>query len=146
MRVVVVDLDGTLCDHNWRKEHIATKNWEAYHQGIDRDLPHEDACDLVRMLSVTCTVAILTGRPERYRADTVRWLERHVVPFNKLFMRPDHDQAHDCVLKPGMLKAWLNDWHLSTHDVWFAIDDRTSVVQAYRSMGVNCWQVREGDY
>lgn len=74
MNLLVVDLDGTLCNDAWRTRCLP--DYEEYHSGIPGDEPHLGVAMLVGQYleSPDSHVAILTSRPERYRQATLDWL------------------------------------------------------------------------
>jgi hypothetical protein len=88
----------------------------------------------------------LTGRNERYRMMTLRWLDKHGIALDTLLMRPDDNYQSDHELKPEMLDLWLIDEGRTHSDVWFILEDREKVVEAWRNLGHDCWQVRPGGY
>lgn len=146
--VIVVDLDGTLCDSRHR-DHLAQQaRWEEFHSALDRDEPYQDVATIVKAISAKCNVVLCTGRNETHRHATEWWLADQglAVHIEDIIMRPDDDFSPDHTLKPQMLMAWLeaNDAH--PDEVLMVIDDRDKVVDAWREAGFHCWQVRPGGY
>jgi hypothetical protein len=143
--IIVIDLDGTLCD-NRQREHLAVaKLWDDFHAGIPDDAPHEDVRWLMDQLSCilynNIQLVALTGRPEKHRKPTLEWMARHNVMVDELIMRPDNDWSPDHELKPRLLAAAF-----PKEQVRFILDDRDRVVEGWRNAGYNCWQVRPGGY
>jgi hypothetical protein len=71
------------------------------------------------------TIIFVTGRSEKYRAETIAWLKKHseALAF-ELLMRPTNDTRKDYIVK-----AELYNKHIKgKHEVMFALDDRTRVV------------------
>ena len=146
--VVVVDMDGTLSDCSGRVHFAVAKQWEAFHDGLMNDRPNDDVAWFLSKLSFDAHIVICTGRPERYRDTTHSWLRKwnlsHLI--NDILMRPEGDFRSDSVLKPELLMNYLGA-ELDPKDyVKLVIDDRTSVVDAWRNMGLPCWQCRDGGY
>jgi hypothetical protein len=145
MKVVVFDLDGTLCNIEHRRGYVATKpkNWAAFNAGIPNDTPHEDIVSLVDLFAdKDYTIILCSGRGEENRLVTEQWLEDYDIPYRKLFMRPANDHRPDYVIKIellGQIRAgYGNPW------LWF--DDRDSVVESIRAQGVRVLQVCEGNF
>lgn len=138
MRTVIVDLDGTLCNCGWRENLIP--DWDDFHAQCHKDPPFQDVIDLVNSLQ-DVEVIIMTARPERYRAKTVGWLEKHGVQYDQLFMRGDLDYGTTMEVKGKMLA----DLGAGT-DVWFVLEDRDRVVAWWRSLGITCFQTKQGTY
>ena len=164
-RFVVVDLDGTLCDSSHREHLAIAKQWDDFHSLLSEDRPHQDVADLLEVLNsgiltTDLEVILLTGRNERYRGQTEAWLLKHRIKNDHLLMRPDWDFTSDHVLKPQMLFQFvLHGQELPTGDqenfealqdvknkVWFILEDRDKVVEAWRNLGFRCWQTQPGGY
>lgn len=153
MKVIVVDLDGTLCDARHREIHAHNREWDAFHEAHPFDLPHQDvawalwAIDEASKARKERTMIIgCTGRPERYRRTTEDWLRKHELPIDFVLMRPNFDFRPDAELKPRLLEEWRQAAEIQeplSSLVLFVLEDRDVMVMAWRRHGVNCWQVRE---
>jgi hypothetical protein len=75
-------------------------------------------------------IVYLTGRPERWRSDTVRWLERHGLPSGRLLMRPDDDRRPARVYKIEALHSLSEQISVA-----YLLDDDAAVVHAARAAG-----------
>ena len=148
--IVVVDLDGTLCDSGHREHLARAKQWDEFHSLLCDDEPHEDVLKLLRTLASgdaeSPLIVGLTGRNDRYRPSTLHWLMKHNVPLDDLLMRPDTNFKPDHEMKPEILDQWLSENGHTHSDVWFILEDRDKVVEAWRNLGHNCWQCRPGGY
>ena len=134
MKLVVVDIDGTLSDFRWRERFVDDK--ELYYELAERDFPHKDIGELVWMLAKSYNIIICTGRKQKDMKMTADWLENQGIPFNELIMRPDGDDRPDHVAK---IAAFEKRYQLS--DIFFVLEDRQSVVDAWREKGVRVLQV-----
>jgi hypothetical protein len=89
------------------------------------------------------TIIIFSGRSDKTILTTKSWLSRNRIPFQKLVMR-DSKTNHftpDDILKKDML-----DKHVDINDVFLVVDDRDKVVKMWRSLGLNVFQVADGDF
>ena len=145
-RVIVVDLDGTLCDVRHRLNFAQEKQWDEFHPLLSHDQIVGGVGSLVLAAAIIYDVVIVTGRNERYREATVKWLNKNRVPCNALLMRPDNNFDSDHILKPRMLKEWLEETDKALDNVVFVIDDRDKVVAAWREIGLVCLQAQPGSY
>ena len=147
-QIIVCDLDGTLCDvehrrHFVERPHGVRKDWDAFFAGALDDKVIKPVLDLLYMVSEYSTVIFCTGRPERCRADTVAWLEKHAFPFSQceLYMRKHGDFRPDDIVKQEIL-----DTHIDKDRVLFVLDDRDQVVNMWRRNGLACFQVADGNF
>ena len=136
---IIVDIDGTLADTRHRLHHLAgtPKNWKGFYDAMGDDTPYQYVVDLVRLLDSKCYIALVSGRPEDYRAQTEKWCTKHDVPFDGLFMRKKNDFRPDTIAKKEILEIMRGNDLIPL----FAIDDRPEVVKMWRDNNVPCLQV-----
>ena len=146
MKIIVVDLDGTLCNSAHRDHLAVAKLWDEFHSALKFDEPWPDIATLIRTMASSHCIIGVTGRNEKYRMQTYAWLHKHKVWIETLLMRPQFDFTSDHVLKPEMLIEELNRTGRSIDDVLFILEDRDKVVEAWRNLGLRCWQVQPGGY
>jgi hypothetical protein len=142
---VLVDLDGTVADCTHRLHHIrrGRKNWAAFFAACHLDEPNDVVVALVKALAHEHKLIFCSGRPERTRAATEEWVAKHVgVARPRLYMRGDKDRRADDIVKRELLQRIRQDGF----DPRLAIDDRRRVVDMWRSEGLVCAQVAEGDF
>lgn len=141
-KAAIIDVDGTISNpahrkHLIEKEKPTKEDWHKFFMTADGDAPNEWCITLTRALAASgLEIVFLTGRPEVARGVTDLWLRKHArVPFH-LYMRPDGDRRHDTEVKTQIYRQDI----APTFDVLFAIDDRGSVVDMWRELGVTCLQ------
>lgn len=135
---VLVDLDGTLADHNGRNPYDDSKYAE--------DLVNGNVLDVVMGLhEMDYTIDIVTGRSAEYRQVCLDWLDKFNIPYDDLIMRPAGDTRRDDVVKLELFEQnYRNNLDKS---VQFCIDDRDRVVNMYRNaLGLQVLQVAPGDF
>lgn len=139
---VIVDLDGTIADCGHRLHHAQAKEWDEFQNAADQDPVLVDIADLVRELSRSSYIIILTGRNERYRHKTIQWLEAAGLDgsYEELIMRPEGDFSQDAAYKIEQLEKRFGDKAGILANVWLAIDDRDTVVEAFRNYGITTLQ------
>jgi hypothetical protein len=147
MKIVLVDIDGTITKVGDRINHLneTPKDWDSFYKRCGEDLPVENIIRLVLKLSFTNPIVFCTGRRESCRTETVKWIKEH-MGFSegdyKLLMRADGDFRHDTKAKPELLeKAGIKLSHIE-----FVLEDRNSMVNKWRELGLTCLQVAEGDF
>lgn len=134
---VLVDLDGTMALMGARSPY----DWSR----VGEDKPNDKVVELVRWLYAKdeMQVIFLSGRDGSCQDETVDWLAG-LGGFEgaPLFMRPEGDTRKDSVVKLELFDRYIRD----NYDVQFVLDDRNQVVSMWRSIGLSCFQVAEGDF
>lgn len=150
--VIVFDLDGTACDSSSRNHDIISKDWDAFHAGIEDYPEHPEVVDMLHaMRKCGKTLVCCTARDEKFALQTRAWLRRRGLECVPLLMRPTGNDMPSAQLKPMLLMNWLRETFSSWSNfpeeaVQVILEDRDAVVQAWRDLGFNCWQVRKGQY
>ena len=144
-RAIIVDLDGTLanCEHRVHYVQNQPKNWREFHGRCVED-PLNDWClTLINaMRNEGVTVILLTGRDEKYRPHTIEWLDKNIVTYEQLHMRPDDDRRPDHEVKRDIYHNRIKEGY----DVLFVVEDRKSVVEMWREEGMTCLHCDWGDF
>lgn len=143
MKRIVCDMDGTLTNIS-KRFHLAQQGeWDQFHSLAEDDPPN---MDVVHMLRGNHDFIVLTGRPQKYLSVTVNWLKHYDLYPYAIIMRPNGDKRSDARLKPELLIEWYRGLEQAKACVDFILEDRDNVVEAFRNLGFNCWQVRQGTY
>lgn len=130
---VIVDVDGTVALMNGR----GPFDWHSVHT----DNPYEAVQHLVR--GIQDRVIFVSGRDSVCRALTEKWLFDHsLIGGSDLFMRTEGDQRDDRIVKEEIYRRDIE----GKYNVRFVLDDRDKVVRMWRSLGLSCFQVAEGDF
>lgn len=141
--IAIFDIDGTLSDISAREHHVRSKpkNWNAFFRGMSQDKAAHSIIRLCNILHDTGVYIILcSGRNERHRAETIAWMQREGVKYNEIRLRRDDDMRSDVDAKREMLKG------IDKNSVLFVVEDRSRVVNMWRSEGLTCLQCAPGDF
>lgn len=133
---IIVDIDGTLAKMKDRSPFEWAK--------VGQDELMEDVRNIAMNWRYTRErkVIICSGRDEVCRSITEEWLRKHDVFYDLLLMRPAGSNEPDTVVKERMYR----DHIAGKYYVDFVLDDRDQVVRLWRSLGLRCLQVAEGDF
>lgn len=147
---IICDLDGTTslfctsrdcgCGLNHRSPYDASS--------ADRDVPNTEILELLQTYHLLrqTEVIFMSGREDLYRAQTEKFLAEHYGNGGQfsyqLHMRKAGDQRKDAVVKSELFDAHVRN----KYNVRFVLDDRNQVVQLWRSLGLTCLQVADGDF
>lgn len=152
-KVIVCDLDGTLCDVEHRRHHVRLtpeqiaagkkKNWPAFFDGIKDDPINQWCKDIIMSFAeFGIDTVFCSGRGDNERKVTQEWLDYHGFGHQELYMRNRHDSRQDSIVKEIILDFEL----LTRYKPYFMIDDRDQVVQMWRRRGFTCLQCAEGNF
>lgn len=158
---IIVDIDGTLADCTHRLHFIkgdGKKDWPGFFDACYGDAPISTVIKMVHSLRTGTGSPVMdnrlifcSGRPERIRALTTKWLlhfsflakEPHEEGNGwPLYMRADGDFREDSIIKRELLGRIREDGY----DPVLAIDDRKRVVDMWRTEGLVCAQVADGEF
>jgi len=139
---IIVDVDGTLA-------HIADGRSPYDASRAMNDVADDAVVSITSMAYQNgYKVIILTGRNEEHRQVTEEWLEANGIPYDELYTRLDSDvDENGQQLKDAIVKERLYRTHVEPRfNVKFILDDRNQVVDMWRSLGLKCLQVQEGNF
>lgn len=158
--VYAIDLDGTVALHSCpsdsdhlsraykeRYRHLARRGHHDY-DDVLYDLPNIAVIDVV--INLPHPLMFVTGRPEKCRVLTFRWLWYHigacVVPFRcdreYLRMRKDGDHRDDSIVKYEI----YDQLELEGYRIAGVFNDRQRVVDMERARGYTVFQVAPGNF
>lgn len=143
--LVCFDIDGTLADVShrvkyWREK---PKNWNMFKSEMVNDTPIEPIVKIARDLAEQGhNIILCSGRSEESRKVTIEWMNKHRIPFAKLYMRAEKDYRGDDIIKKELLDKIIEDWGKAP-DIVF--DDRPRVVKMWRENGVFVADVYQGE-
>lgn len=137
-KVVICDLDGTLAIFE-----KADKTKPHYRIPYDastcgNDLLNEVVFDILKGRRVI----FVSGREDKYMPQTIDWLNKHGMVWEALYMRKSGDNRKDCIVKEEIYKTKIEP----NYNVHFVLDDRNQVVEMWRSLGLTCLQVADGNF
>lgn len=133
---IVCDLDGTLCNLNGRDPYDPST--------CDRDLPVYPVLDCLNaMYAQGKDIVFMSGREDKYRNQTMKFLSKYTTFPSRLLMRATDDKRKDSIVKRELYETELK----SKYNVIFVIDDRPSVVRMWRyDLGFMVFQVNDREF
>lgn len=131
---VICDLDGTLALLNGRNPYDASF--------CEQDIINIPVNNILNNLNKNTKIIFVSGREDKYKSQTVKWLNKHNFINNLLFMRKSGDTTNDSIIKENIYETHIKN----KYNVLFVIDDRNKVVDMWRNLGLTCFQCTEGDF
>lgn len=134
---IICDLDGTLAHMDDRRG-----PFEWHKVGLDRlDKSVANVLHLYHKFSGV-RVILVSARDSVCKPETIKWLNEHNIQYDDLFMRPEKDSRKDSIVKQEIYENNIK----GKYNVLFVLDDRGQVVKLWRSLGLKCFQVQEGNF
>lgn len=103
--MIAFDIDGVLADVRHRLHHVQSrpKDWVAFFTAAAADAVLPEGLAAVRRAAAQGSFVYMTGRPERYRGLTSRWLRENDFPAATVHMRSDTDRRPGADYKMELL-------------------------------------------
>ncbi len=135
-KAIICDLDGTLALMDKRNPFDATYSDQD-------DLNEPVAATLKTFAEKGYQILLVSGREDRFREPTVRFLEKYDIPYHQLWMRPTKDFRKDSLIKREIFDAEI----VGKYFIEFVLDDRDQVVEMWRKeLKLTCFQVNYGNF
>ena len=141
-KCIIVDIDGTLALINGRNPYDDTL--------IHTDKPNKYIVDIVNRFKrlydyewvssngrINNRIILMSGRMDKCRNQTEKWLKDNIIPYDILYMRKTDDFRQDSIVKKELYEEHIK----GKYYVEAVFDDRDQVVKMWRDEGLVCCQV-----
>ena len=128
--LAVFDIDGVLADVSHRLHFLDVHRWEKFFAAAHADPLLDEGAERLEEALDLYDVVYLTGRPERNRRLTERWLASFGLPTGPLFMRSDDDLRPARYVKREVVRRLSQD-----REVAMILDDDPAVVRVLADDG-----------
>lgn len=134
-QAVICDLDGTLSLMNGRNPYDASE--------CEYDLVNYKVFDaIMKYKKDGYKLLILSGRSGEFKKQTDNWLKKHGVAPDFFAMRKEGDFRKDWIVKQEIFMEHI----LPNYLVEVVFDDRDQVVDMWRDLGLDVFQVNDGSF
>lgn len=142
-KAIICDLDGCLCLFDRDKKN-------PYDRDFENDTENSAVIDVLWRIDINnfngegewTDIIFVSGRVDKFREVTRKWLDDRGFKIYPLFMRKDKDMRKDVIIKQEIYETEIK----GKYDILFVFDDRKQVVGLWRSLGLTCFQVAEGNF
>lgn len=132
---IICDLDGTLAIGTGRNMYDDMK---CYSDDVNKNV-----LEYLKGKQYICFIIFISGREDKSREETLRWLNDKCGFVNPLlYMRKTGDNRNDAIIKREIFEANIRPKFF----VKLVLDDRDRVVAMWRELGLEVWQVNDGDF
>lgn len=141
---IIVDIDNTLSLSNDRFKKATKENGK-----IDWNIAFNDEYMIldkpnIPMIEISNNfkskgyeVIILTGRPESTKDVTKKWLDKHNIEYDKLYMR----NREDHFMKADLFKKKVYETYIK-EDVICAFDDEQSIIDMWMNLKIPAFKIQ----
>ncbi|GAA1567378.1 hypothetical protein GCM10009789_21020 [Kribbella sancticallisti] len=128
----VLDIDATLSDTSRRIHFLEKrpKDWDSFFARAKDDAVLDEGLAVATTLGAEHEIVYLTGRPERLRRDTLKWLKDNGFPDGKVLMRGNNDRRPSATMKLARLRTLAQE-----RPVAVLVDDDVRVCDAAEKAG-----------
>ena len=134
-KAIICDIDGCIAHFKNRTPFDYSKVGDDYCDIFIKDI-------VLRYYNEGFDILFTSGREDICRQETLDWLSLNKLPNKYLFMRKTEDKRHDWEVKLEIYENNIKpNW-----SVFFCLDDRDQICQAWRSIGLKCLQVEFGSF
>ena len=142
---IIVDLDGTIANVSHRVHHLKKEvpDKGAFNDAMGEDGVNQWCLEIVNaMRNQGYKIILVTGRRKKYHDKTVNWLREKGVIYDQLYMRLEGEKLPDAPMKKKIYREYIE----KEIDILFILEDRLSVVEMWREIGLVCLQCDVGNF
>jgi predicted kinase len=135
-KAIICDLDGTLALMGDRNPFDAST--------CEQDQLNEAVAVCINAyVKAGFKILLVSGREDKYRIQTVHFLEQNNIHYDALWMRPEGEYVKDSIIKKRIFETEIQDKYF----VSLILDDRNQVVDMWRNeLKLPCFQVFYGAF
>ncbi len=106
--IILCDIDGTIADNSHRQDLLKNfKDWDSFFSEMGNDKPIKAIIKKINDdFERGSKIIFITGRPERYREKTFKWLSKYFNFSIEILMRNDDDKRNKVIVKEEMLSKF----------------------------------------
>jgi len=127
--VVICDLDGTLCETSHRSPYDANI--------CDKDGLNEAVANIIKDKKVI----FVSGRFEKFKPQTLKFMKKYNIKCDNLFMRKDGDMRNDYIVKNEIFENEIKNKYY----VEWVVDDRLRVCRFWYNLGLSLFRFGNPD-
>ena len=136
--IVICDIDGTIANNDHRQHLLKNfKDWDKFFSQLHLDKPIYEIIDkVIGLNNKGKKIIFITGRPEKYREQTLKWL-KNFFNFNFcLIMRSDDDLRSKVLIKEELFKL-----HFQQNEVFIVFENDQDLINLWKKLDLNVFQV-----
>jgi len=133
---IIVDIDNTIASMNNRFPYDLER--------VDEDEVIGPIKKLVCVINdnMTNNIFYCSGREDKCKTKTENWLKEKGLPKGILLMRKTGDFRKDYIIKKEIYEKYIKE----KYNILYVLDDRVQVIKMWRSQGLTCLAVADGNF
>lgn len=145
MKIILMDLDGVICDSSHRAHLVppadrrqCNEAWYPFVAECVNDAPINAGLEMLNALLSSTPVFIITSRQQNFSQQTHQWLKGRVsgALYPEIIYRADHDHRPPAEYKRHVLRKLI----AQGYEILFAIDDDPQIVEMYQQENIATFQ------
>lgn len=136
--IVICDIDGTVANNDHRQHYLeGKKDWVGFFSDLINDKPIHQVIKKVKDLeSKGKKIIFLSGRPEKTRKETIKWLKRYFFFDFDLLMRADGDRRNKIEVKTEIFEK-----NLLEHNIEIIFENDEELINLWRQFDLEVFEV-----
>tara|TARA_A100001015_G_scaffold284911_1_gene351887 strand:- start:1813 stop:2241 length:429 start_codon:yes stop_codon:yes gene_type:complete len=132
-KIILCDIDGTIANNDHRQHFLeGKKDWEGFFKELIYDKPIHSVINKINTdHKAGKEIIFLTGRPERYRHATHKWLCEYFKFNIKILMRQDGDKRNKIIIKKEIFESNFNK-----NDIYYVIDNDPDLIHMWNEFSL----------
>ena len=132
-KIILCDIDGTVANNDHRQHFLqGKKDWDGFFKELVNDKPIYSVINKINAdQKMGKDIIFLTGRPERYRHTTHKWLSEYFKFDIKILMRKDRDKRNKIIIKKEIFKSNFNK-----DDIYYVIDNDLDLIHMWNELSL----------
>ena len=137
-KIVICDIDGTIANNDHRQHFLeGKKDWDGFFSSLSEDKPIFEIINKINNLNFKGhKITFLTGRPEKYRGETKKWLNRFFSFKYCLIMRKDNDRRNKL-----NIKRELFDENFSKESIHMVFENDEQLIEMWKNLNLSVYEV-----
>tara|TARA_B100001057_G_C22857721_1_gene953312 strand:+ start:183 stop:608 length:426 start_codon:yes stop_codon:yes gene_type:complete len=139
-KIILCDIDGTIANNDHRQHFLqGKKDWDGFFSELKNDLPIKKIINqIIDLQSKGKKIIFITGRPERYRHSTEKWLSKYFTFEIEVIMRKDNDRKNKLVTKKEMF-----DLRFNSDEIYCCFENDDLLIDLWTSLGIDTIKVNQ---
>tara|TARA_X000001036_G_C20587960_1_gene769538 strand:+ start:157 stop:591 length:435 start_codon:yes stop_codon:yes gene_type:complete len=142
-KIVLCDIDGTVANNDHRQHYLeGKKDWDGFFSELINDRPIPEIINQIKEHhSSGKKIIFLTGRPEKYRKQTLLWLLEYFDFELNLLMRKNKDQRNKLIIKKEIFEL-----NFDVKDIFLIFENDEELISMWKDFGANVFDINKSDY